>query len=409
MRDASTNCARANGGDGYAKWDLAVWLARADQLDELLARMAAGDRSARRVYSDWLVRHRRIPEAIDVLRPLAALGIIGAQQRLARLLAGQGRYAEAMSVLALVPRDRLDLWPVKGWLQANGLGDWDDLGVDVRREYLDALRRALSAGDADARQQLSWIVLLRWRPRLDDAVALLDDIGPNDWLHERLVHLSRGWRFGEFRAAAVDALATTGTTAYHRTRAALLMLQGQRDAAITQLRTLVADGDRHAHQDLATILDAELPQREIRIADHPNPIDMHGIAFSPDGTALAAWGHGGPRGAQAVVWDVASGTQRHVQKLTYPWLAAVVFRADGTLDEVRTENSRRGTLSVTAPDGATRAVRAAGRIQLHSTATGELTRTIATTTHAMAFHPDGTALATADFVDDTIRLWSLAR
>lgn len=439
---------RANAGDGYATWDLAVWLARAGHLDELLDRMAAGDQSARRAYSDWLVRHRRIPEAIDVLQPLTALGITGAQRRLARLLAGQGRYAQAMSVLAQTPPDWQDTMRVEGWLRACSLIDGDD----VRSEYLDALRRELGAGDAAARQQLSWIVLLwwrSWRPRLRDAVALLDDIEPSDWLHERLVHQSHGWTRGEFRAAAIDALASAETTAYHRTRAALLMLQGQRDAAVTQLQVLGAEGDRYAHRDLATILDAELPQREIRIGDHPNPIHMTGIAFSPDGTMLAAWGHSVTTWAQAVVWDVASGTQRHAQNLMISRLGGLIFRPDGTLDELPDKAAWTNRYSVTAPDGTTLAVRVGRRLQLRSTttdalirdipapatiamafspdstvlatsagstgvhlwhiATGTLSRTIATTTNALAFHPDGTTLATADRLDDTIRLWSLVR
>ena len=481
----------ADAGDGHAARHLAVWLARAGHLDELRDRMAAGDRSARWAYSDWLVRHRRIPEAIDVLRPLATPELPGAQRRLACLLAGLGRYAQAMSVLAKAPPHWRDDTRVQGWLRSRGLIDRSDGGpVRVRREYLDALRRELAAGDADAKQQLSWIVLLWWRwwqPRLGDAVALLDDIGPGDWLHERLVLEARGWRLGEFRAAAIDRLATVQTTAYHRTRAALLMLQGQRDAAVTQLRSLAADGDRHAQRDLATILDAELPQREIRIGDHPNPVNMTGIAFSPDGTTLAAWGHGGTIWARAVVWDVVSGTQRHAQPVSSPWLGGVVFRPDGTLDEVPGDAPWRHLYAVTAPDGTVRAVRAGGRLRLRSaagavlrdipapatvamafnpdstmlatgagttgvhlwhtatgelirtiatpaaramafnadstvlatsaatdvrlwhTATGKLIRTITTPTVAMAFHPDGTMLATADSLSGTIRLWSLVR
>lgn len=403
----------ADAGDGHAARHLAVWLARAGRLDELRDRMVAGDRSARWAYSDWLVRHRRIPEAIDLLRPLAELGIPGAQRRLACLLAGLGRYAQAMSVLAQAPPHRRDEIRVEGWLASRGLIDRAGGRVSVRCEYLDALRRELAAGDADARQQLSWIVLLWWRwwqPRLEDAVALLDDIGPSDWLHERLVRQSRAWRLGEFRAAAIDILATADTKAHHRTRAALLMLQGQRDDAVTQLRSLAADGDRHAQQDLTTILGAELPQREIRIGDHPNPINMTGIAFSPDGTTLAAWGHGVKKWALAVVWDVASGAQRSVQSVSSPWLGGMVFRPGGTLHELPGEAPWRSEYQVTSPDGTVRAVRTSGRLRLRSAATGAMIRDIpAPAAVAMAFHPDGTMLATADSHDGTIRLWSLVR
>ncbi|MEV0462954.1 hypothetical protein AB0I30_17160 [Nocardia tengchongensis] len=439
----------ADTGDMHAARQLAIWLSRADRLDELRDRMAVGDQFARRAYSDWLVRHRHIPEGADVLRPLAALGVPGAQQRLARLLAGLGHPEQAMAVLAQAPPDSLDRRQMASWLDARGLIDRSSGRAGVRREYLDALRRKVAAGDVDARLQLSWIVLLWWHsfePRLDDAAALLADIGRSDWLHERLVHESRGWWRGEFRAAAIDVLASAEVKTYHRTRAALLMMQNQRNAAISQLRSLSTEGDQSAQQDLTRILDAEQPQQEIKVGDHPNPVHVWGIVFSPDGTALAAWGGCMSGSVQAVVWDTASGAQRYVQNLSGRWPRSVTFRPDGTLDELPGGHSGR---LATAPDGSVRAVRAGGRLRLHSTitdavireipapagrtmafhpdstvlatssdttgvhlwhtATGILTRSIATPAQALAFSPDGTTLATSDLFEGAIRLWSLTR
>ncbi|MFB7878208.1 WD40 repeat domain-containing protein [Nocardia sp. NPDC056064] len=443
---------RMGAGDEYAGWYLAVALRRAGRIDELRERMAAGDRSARRQYSDWLVRQRRIPEAIEVLRPLAESGIRGARRRLARLLGGQGRYAEAVSVLAQVPPHWDDVSRVSGWLCSHGLIEPEHTHgrpITVPAGYLDALRRNTVAGDADARQQLSWIVLLWWRrSRLGDSIALLRDIGPSDWLHQRLVWTSDSWYFGEFRSEAIDALAMPEAAAYHRTRAALLILQGERDAAITQLRSRAADGDEDARADLARLLAEERPQREIRFVCHPTPIHLTGMAFSPDGSSLAAWGPDAGSRDRAVVWDVASGAQRRVQKLSSLWLDGVDFRPDGTLDERPGQPAWRHR-SVTAPDDSVIAVHAHGRLRLRSiitgkiileiptprgtvvmafspdsavvatgvggtgvdlwnTTTGELLRTIATTTHVLAFHPDGTMLATGDSSEGAIRLWRLA-
>lgn len=65
---------------------------------------------------------------------------------------------------------------------------------------------------------------------------------------------------------------------------------------------------------------------------------------------------------------------------------------------------------MTAPDGTVTAVRAGGRLRLCSAATSAVIREIPVpATVAMAFHPDGTMLATADSLAGTIRLWNFVR
>jgi hypothetical protein len=156
---------RADAGDTHAARYLAVWLARNGHADELRERMAAGDLSARWGYSNYLVVRHRMAEAIEVLRPVADSGVPDARRRLARLLAGEGRYAEAVAQLRQVPMYWQDMRRVEGWPQSRQLARWTTAGVEVRPEYLDELRRA---GDADA---LSWIVLVWWRPRLAAAAT----------------------------------------------------------------------------------------------------------------------------------------------------------------------------------------------------------------------------------------------
>ena len=429
---------RADAGDVHATRHLAEWLARSGRLDELLTRVAAGDRSARWAYSDWLVRRRRIPEAVQALRPLAVLGIPGAQRRLARLLAGLGQVPEAMAELARAPyRDWADNTRVDSWLRSRDL--W-------RPKYVEALRGRAVSGDPVARQHLSWVVLLWWSTQTEAAVALLRDIGPSEWLHDRLVSASRSWGRATVRAAAVDLLGTPAAVAYWRTRAALLLQQGRREEAVAQLRSLAAAGDRLAEADLAAVLAAQPPLREIRIADHPEPLTPYGMAFSPRGRRLAVWGYGSSAmsGGRLAVWDVATGTQRSTQRISGPHLAGVAFKWSGTVRELPGQPDWWSyPKCVSAPGGRVVAVGTRGRVRLISpltgatvrdlattgtggmafsrdgtllatggdevrvweVATGRLVETIATPATAVAFRPDGAMLATADMVDATVRLW----
>ena len=425
----------ADAGDTHAAGQLARWLARTGRLDELLTRMAAGDRSARWAYSDWLVRGRRLPEAVEVLRPLAESGIPGARRRLARLLAGLGRVPEAMAELARAPHrwwSPSDDRRVESWLRSRDL--W-------RPEHFEALRRRAAAGDPAAREQLSWVVLRWWPERTEAAVALLPDIGPSEWLQDRLVSSVRSWGYAAVRSTAVDLLAAPAAVAYRRTRAGLLLQQGRRAEAVALLRSLATAGDRLAEADLTRVLAARPPLREIRIGDHPDPLAPYAMAFSPDGATLAVWGHGSGAGRLAL-WDVATGARRSTQRLHSAYADGVLFEADGTVRELPDQRPRYPRYR-SAPDGTVLAVGTRGRVRLcdaaggatirelatpgtgsmafsadgallatcgddarvWEVATGRLVRTVATPTTAVAFRPDGAMLATADVVEATVRLW----
>jgi hypothetical protein len=436
--------ALADGGDEHAARHLAAWLARHGRVDELRERVAAGNRAARWVYSDHLVGLRRFPEAIDVLQPLADAGIPGAQRRRASLLAGRGRYPEAVAQLRRAPPHWRDTQRVKAWLHSRGLAG--GVPLRVRQDYLDALRRGTAAGDEEARQQLSWLVVVWWRSDPAAAVALLDDVGPSDWLHGRLVEASRHWSLDAFRATAIDLLALRTGGAHRRTRSALLLLQGRRSEAVAELRALTADGDRGAERDLAAVLAAPLPRREIRVADHPDPVHVHGLAFGPGGTTLAAWGRGVEVLAGVALWDAASGEPRGGRTLSHPYPDGVDVHSDGTVEERPARRWREYPHRLAAPDGAVVAVRTRGRVRVETRsgdpvldlfapgtvatafhpdggvlavadaagahlwelATGRRTRTIATPTSALAFRPDGAVLAVADSEEGIIRLWSCA-
>jgi hypothetical protein len=429
----------ADAGDTHAARHLAGWLARTDRVDELLTRMADGDRSARWAYSDWLVRRRRMPEAVEVLRPLAESGIAGAQRRLAGLLAGLGRVPEAMAQLGCAPyRGWPDNIRVEAWLRSRDL---------CRPEYVEELRGRAASGDTAARQQLSWTVLLWWYTRTEDAVALLGDIGPSEWLHDRLVFALRHRR-AAVRSTAIDLLDTPAGVGYRRTRAALLLQQGRREEAVALWRSLAAAGDRRAAADLEEILTAPPPLREIRIADHPDPLCPYGMAFSPNGRRLAVWGYGSSGISppwRLAVWEVATGTRLSVRRLSNPQLEGVVFQRGGAVRELPDERYPRYPVCRLAPGGHVLAVGTYGRVRLcyartgttirtfatpgndgiafssdgallatggddvrvWEVATGELVQTIATPATAVAFRPDGAMLATADSADDTVRLWSL--
>ena len=151
---------------------------------------------------------------------------------------------------------------------------------------------------------------------------------------------------------------------------------------------------------------------------------VRGLAFSPDGRAVAASSPSAVR-----VWDVATGRTRYTFT-DHPDPETVSFGADGrTVAAVslsggvrvwdvttgRTRTSRdshiRGSEAALSPDGQMYAVvRTDGSVQLRETATGVVRRTIKDTptgSHGMVFAADGRTLAIPG-PGDTVRLWDTA-
>jgi hypothetical protein len=319
VRDGQIEMVRrlAESGDRQGRRQLVAWLARTDRISELRWRVAAGDRHARRELADWLVRQGRYDEAIDEIRPLAESGDKGACRRLARLLAGRGRVEEAMSVVERLPVWEVNSLRVSGWLGSQG--------------RFDLLRRLAAAGDTAARSELAWAVRNLWRAaRLAPALDLLTSVDLGDeYLAQSLVRIANDdWRYGRLgvREVAIDLLGTVDHPLCRRVRAGLLLSQGRRDEAITELRSLAVEGDQVAGRDLMGVLGRAQPARELRSLTHARGGRIRAVAFSPDGSMLATCGSD----YAILVWHPFTG--EHLRTLrSRGAVSAVAFSPDGTL------------------------------------------------------------------------------
>lgn len=358
----------ADTGDPQGCRQLAVTLVRADRISEVEARVAGGDRYARRALADWLVRHGRVDEAIDQMQPLAETGNAGACRRLSRLLAGQGRVEEAIAQLQRLPvPDRTA--NVSGWLASQG--------------RIDLLRQLAVTGNRAATMELEYTVIRFWRDaRLATAVDLLTDIDPGhayyDNLEKTLVNIASDWRAGRIhlRDEAIDLLGTIAHPVGRRTRAGLLLAQGRYEEAVADLQSLTAGGDHAASEMLDMVLRREQPARELRALDHC-AADLRAVTFSPDGTMLATCdGH-----RTIVVWNLETGDHVHTLRTPGP-TSAIAFSNDST---------------VLAGNGW-------GGIRIWNAATGEHLRDIGTISHpveGLAFLADGTLAAGGTLWDTT--------
>ncbi|WP_433462604.1 hypothetical protein [Spirillospora sp. CA-128828] len=358
----------AEAGDPQGARQLAVLLASTGRIDELRSRADNGDRFARRQLADWLVGQGRIDDAINELRPLADAGDEGGTWRLARLLAGRGRVKEAMAELQRVRLD--DRWRVCAWLASQG--------------RIDLLQQRAASGDDAAWGELRWIIQRLWRAaRVGEGVKLLITFPTSDRdLDQALLNIAKGWREGRFRLReeAIGLLGGVDHPLCRRTRAGLLLLQGRRDEAISELRALASRGDRIAGRDLAAVLSARQPARELRAIDLTGGGYVCALAFTPDGAMLATCGG---NDQTILLWNPVTGEHLHTLP-TFGVARAAAFSPDGTL---------------MAGNGG-------GRVRLWNPETGEHIHALSTRANAVAFGPDGTLLATAG--NDRVRLWDPA-
>ncbi|GAA3278088.1 hypothetical protein GCM10020218_027740 [Dactylosporangium vinaceum] len=265
------------------------------------------------------------------------------------------------------------------------------------------MRGRAAAGDPVARRELAWTALRWWPARAEEAVALLPVIGPSAWLHDRLLAASRHRGRSGWCADVIALLDRPEAVAYRRTQAMLRLYQGEREAAVAQLRSLAAGGDRRAAADLASILAAPVPVREIRIGEHPDAVDPYGMSFSPDGATLAVWGY--RSGGRLTVWDVATGTRRSNEPLPRLHLDGVVFGPGGAVREVRAGQRPWGPARRAAPGGRMLAVGTLRHVRLHLPA-GDTIHDLATPgLSGLAFSPDGARLATGG---EETRVWDVA-
>jgi WD40 repeat protein/DNA-binding SARP family transcriptional activator len=121
----------------------------------------------------------------------------------------------------------------------------------------------------------------------------------------------------------------------------------------------------------------------LSLVGHDAAVDM--VDFSADGTRLATSSDDG----QVKVWDVTPTGGGH-EWLTLPGAGGLAYSPDGSHLAVGSED---------------------GEVHVYDAATG--TETLVLTGHegrvnAIAFHPSGSTLATAGFVDGTARIWDVA-
>jgi WD40 repeat protein len=191
--------------------------------------------------------------------------------------------------------------------------------------------------------------------------------------------------------------------------------------------TMLATGDDDGN---ATLWDLATGRVAARLVAPPY-LSVYALAFSPDGSALAAAELGIPALGAVQVWDVRSGRHRlslggtasepHSVSFSPDGSVVATADADGTgLWDTATGRplarlaaaSPRVSKVAFSPDGKTLAAGGAdGVTTVWSVATRRIVATLtgqARAVESVAFSPDGALLATASY-DDTVRLWRTGR
>jgi WD40 repeat protein/DNA-binding SARP family transcriptional activator len=180
----------------------------------------------------------------------------------------------------------------------------------------------------------------------------------------------------------------------------------------------------------AILWDAETGERVLALQVHPHGIGVTRVAWSPDGTRLAAASDWSPEGDPLIsVWDPASGQQLYTLTGLPNRAWALAFSPDGSrlatgfgagfvkvYDAATGEESlslphHGGRILVVAfsPDGTLLATGGQDPPQLWDLATGQVLGTFPGNTamvNGLAFSPDGTRLASSS-LDGTTRVYTL--
>ena len=241
--------AQADAGDDIAAKTLADALAEQGNEELLLTRARAGDDHAGERLARMWEKTGRLAEAIELLWSFAGTGAMSAPSELAEILVEQGRPAEAIEVLAQVADAGHE---VVKYRLAELLAD-----ADRAAEALLVLEGLMLEDDPAACKL--WVDILA-RTDSEGTLALLRaaaDQGNADAARELARLLAKDRRLDE----AAEVLRTVDQTQYQQ--AELLQMAGRLDEAIEVVRPLARVRDSDGSEKLAGMLAEAGPRSEL--------------------------------------------------------------------------------------------------------------------------------------------------